>query len=80
MIKLINLPSLFLLTNLVLGTQPNIVLVMTDDQGWGQTGYMNHPVLKTPQLDNMASNSKACSSILIQREPGFSKWCKMHFS
>ena len=56
MIKLINLPSLLLLTNLVLGTQPNIVLVMTDDQGWGPTGYMNHPVLKTPHLDNMASN------------------------
>lgn len=35
---------------------PNIVLVMTDDQGWGQTGYNNHPVLKTPHLDAMAAN------------------------
>jgi len=34
----------------------NFVLVMTDDQGWGQTGYYNHPVLKTPNLDKMASN------------------------
>lgn len=34
---------------------PNIVLVMTDDQGWGQTGYYNHPVLKTPNLDAMAA-------------------------
>ena len=34
----------------------NFVLVMTDDQGWGQTGYYNHPVLKTPNLDEMASN------------------------
>ena len=24
--------------------QPNIILIMTDDQGWGQTGYYNHPV------------------------------------
>lgn len=35
---------------------PNIILLMTDDQGWGQTGYYNHPVLKTPNLDDMASN------------------------
>ncbi len=37
-------------------TQPNIILIMTDDQGWGQTGYYNHPVLKTPNLDKMAEN------------------------
>ena len=36
--------------------RPNIVLVMADDQGWGQTGYYNHPVLKTPNLDAMAAN------------------------
>lgn len=35
---------------------PNVVLIMTDDQGWGQTGYYNHPVLKTPNLDAMAAN------------------------
>ena len=36
--------------------KPNIILIMTDDQGWGQTGYYNHPVLKTPNLDAMAAN------------------------
>ena len=36
--------------------KPNIVLVMADDQGWGQTGYRNHPALKTPHLDAMAAN------------------------
>ncbi len=34
---------------------PNFVLVMADDMGWGQTSYYNHPVLKTPNLDAMAS-------------------------
>ncbi len=35
--------------------RPNVVLVMADDMGWGQTGYYNHPVLRTPNLDAMAS-------------------------
>ncbi|MDG2166301.1 MAG: sulfatase-like hydrolase/transferase [Opitutales bacterium] len=35
--------------------RPNIVLVMADDQGWGQMGYYNHPYLKTPNLDAMAA-------------------------
>ena len=35
---------------------PNIVLMMADDQGWGETGYYNHPLLKTPNLDAMAEN------------------------
>lgn len=32
----------------------NVVLVMADDQGWGETGYNGHPQLKTPVLDEMA--------------------------
>jgi len=36
--------------------RPNIIFVMADDMGWGQTGYRNHPLLKTPNLDAMASN------------------------
>ena len=47
----------FVPSALVLGdSTPNIVLVMTDDQGWGQMGYRDHPVLKTPHLDAMAAN------------------------
>ena len=35
---------------------PNIILIMSDDQGWGQVGYMNHPHLKgnTSNLDEIA--------------------------
>ncbi len=42
--------------NISSSNRPNIILIMTDDQGWGQTGYYNHPVLKTPNLDKMAAN------------------------
>ena len=40
----------------IIASKPNVILVMADDQGWGQTGYRNHLALKTPNLDDMASN------------------------
>jgi arylsulfatase A-like enzyme len=36
--------------------QPNFIIVMTDDQGWGDAGYAGHPRLKTPHLDAMAAS------------------------
>ena len=35
--------------------RPNIVFLVADDLGWGDTAYNGHPVVKTPQLDAMAS-------------------------
>ncbi|HYF36559.1 MAG TPA: sulfatase-like hydrolase/transferase, partial [Prosthecobacter sp.] len=55
-------PLLFGLLALICGCahaspdRPNIVFVMADDMGWGQTGYRGHPALKTPNLDAMAAN------------------------
>jgi arylsulfatase A-like enzyme len=37
-------------------TKPNVIFIMADDMGWGQTSYNHHPVLKTPNLDAMAAN------------------------
>ena len=34
--------------------KPNIILLMGDDHGWAETGYYDHPHLKTPVLDEMA--------------------------
>ncbi len=34
--------------------KPNIILCMTDDQGWGDVAYNGHPILKTPHLDAMS--------------------------
>jgi arylsulfatase A-like enzyme len=34
--------------------KPHIILVMADDQGWGDAGYNGHPFVQTPALDAMA--------------------------
>ncbi|MHB8899869.1 MAG: sulfatase-like hydrolase/transferase [Thermoguttaceae bacterium] len=34
--------------------KPNIVLVMADDQGWGDMAYNGHPRLQTPNFDRMS--------------------------
>ena len=36
---------------------PNIVLIMTDDQGWAQLGSHGDPILQTPRLDELAGES-----------------------
>jgi len=64
--------------------QPNVVLFLTDDQGYGDLGCMGAADLKTPHLDALAasgvrftdwySNSPVCSpsraSLLTGRYPG----------
>lgn len=50
--------SCLLPTSVCAQSRPNIILIMSDDQGWGQVGYMDHPHLKgkTPSLDAMAES------------------------
>lgn len=36
---------------------PHIILVMADDQGYGDCGYTGHPFVKTPNLDAMSKTS-----------------------
>ena len=35
--------------------RPNVVFILSDDQGWGDYGFMGHPHLETPNLDRLAS-------------------------
>ncbi|WP_411845044.1 sulfatase-like hydrolase/transferase [Roseibacillus persicicus] len=46
-----------LLLATVLGTvaAPNVVFLLSDDQSWGDYGFMDHPHIETPHLDELAS-------------------------
>lgn len=59
-----NLKSAFLLLTTALlsplaiaAEKPNVVIVITDDQGYGDLSCHGNPVLKTPNLDSLAAES-----------------------
>jgi arylsulfatase A-like enzyme len=37
--------------------RPNIVMIIADDQGWTDYGFMGHPRIQTPALDRLARES-----------------------
>ncbi|WP_339733454.1 arylsulfatase [uncultured Gimesia sp.] len=37
--------------------QPNVILIMSDDQGYGELSRHGNPILKTPHLDQLAAQS-----------------------
>ncbi|MDF1851968.1 MAG: sulfatase-like hydrolase/transferase [Verrucomicrobiales bacterium] len=37
--------------------RPNVVLILSDDQGWTDYGFMGHEVVRTPHLDQLAKES-----------------------
>jgi len=36
---------------------PNVLLIISDDQGWDDYGFLGHPVIETPHLDALAARS-----------------------
>lgn len=80
--------SIFLLSSVIaisnlFAQKPNIILIMTDDQGWYDAGFNGNEELKTPNLDKLAgrgiildrfySASAVCSptraSVITGRNP-----------
>jgi uncharacterized sulfatase len=50
--------ALFLMVPRASGeTQPNIILIISDDQSWTDFGFMGHPAIETPHIDRLAKES-----------------------
>jgi arylsulfatase A-like enzyme len=39
------------------GKRPNVIFILTDDQGWNDAWFAGHPYVKTPNLDRFAAQS-----------------------
>ena len=46
--------ALLLLTLTADARPPNVIFILTDDQGWGDAKFAGHPYVKTPNLDRLA--------------------------
>lgn len=56
-VLLAGLLFLSLSTRLDAADVPNVLMIVGDDQGWTDFGFMGHKVIKTPHLDKLAEES-----------------------
>ena len=42
--------------------KPNVIIVITDDQGYGDMGHTGNTIIKTPTIDKFASQSVSLSN------------------
>lgn len=47
------------------GDRPNVVLIMTDDMGYGDLGFHGNPQIDTPNLDAMAERSSLVKQFYV---------------
>ena len=46
-------------------SKPNVVLILTDDQGYGDISCLGNPVLRTPHIDSLWANSIRCTDFHV---------------
>jgi arylsulfatase len=44
---------------------PNIILIITDDQGYGDLGYHGNPIIQTPVIDSLAKHSMRLKNFYV---------------
>jgi len=45
--------------------RPNVLMILTDDQGWDDLGCHNNPIIETPHLDSLAAQSVQFSNFYV---------------
>ena len=63
--KIILLLILFISCTKQVEQKPNIILIITDDQGYGDIGHNGNPHIKTPNLDLLATNSMRFNNFYV---------------
>src|SRR5215467_11045435 len=46
---------------------PNFIIILADDQGYGDLGSYGHPTIRTPQLDRLAAEGQRWTSFYAAR-------------
>ncbi len=59
------LTAVLLATSVGLAAQPNVIIVFTDDQGYGDLSCHGNPILETPHLDRLHSESVRFSNFHV---------------
>jgi arylsulfatase A-like enzyme len=47
------------------GGRPNIILILTDDQGYGDLGITGNPIIDTPHIDALARESASMTTFYV---------------
>ncbi|HAD21951.1 MAG TPA: hypothetical protein DCF87_07560, partial [Opitutae bacterium] len=56
---------LFFATVLLYSKKPNIILILTDDQGYGDIQAHGHPYLKTPNINQLRSEGVSFDNFYV---------------
>jgi len=67
MFRMVHFLGAFVLSLFIVEAErPNVVLIMTDDQGYGDVGFHGNAELKTPHLDRLAEESAEFTNFYVQ--------------
>jgi arylsulfatase A-like enzyme len=65
MSKLLTASALLLIVAPALAARPNVLIVIADDQGYGDLGCHGNPILKTPNIDAFAKKSTQLTNFYV---------------
>ncbi|MEM6259640.1 MAG: sulfatase-like hydrolase/transferase [Planctomycetota bacterium] len=57
--------ALFFVSLCASAAPPNVILILTDDLGWGDLSVFKHPYIQTPNLDRMAAGGTVFNQFYV---------------